>query len=88
MSEQELIKTKLKAITIMCDHCLTGDLSKSDLSEIKRRHSLVRKQVEFWEKQGNNTRIIYDLQDFGDWLFSFLGLSDFIEDIDELEEEF
>jgi hypothetical protein len=88
MDEQSIIKRKLKAIHLMCDHCVPDELSVSDINEIKERHSLVKKQVEFWEKQGNDSRIIYDLQDFGDWLFNFLGLEDIWNDLDDLDEEF
>tara|TARA_Y100000589_G_C26982269_1_gene559079 strand:+ start:28 stop:297 length:270 start_codon:yes stop_codon:yes gene_type:complete len=85
---QKLISKKLKAIHLMCDHCIPDELSVCDIEEIKNRHSLLRKQVAFWEAQGNEIRVIYDLQEFGDWLFNFLGLQDIWDNIDNLDEDF
>ena len=82
---QSLINKKLKAIHRMIEECIPDaeEVGSKDLNEIKERHELLIEQVKFWERQGNQYRVLYDLQDFGDWLFSFLELEDFLNEEDE-----
>lgn len=82
---QSLINKKLKAIHRMIEECIPDaeEVGSTDLNEIKERHELLIEQVKFWEEQDNQYRILYDLQNFGDWLFSFLELEDFLNEEDE-----
>lgn len=74
ISKDQIIVSRLKAIDLMVSNYITDDTSVSKVNEIYDRHKLVMKQVSFWEKQNNQDRIVYDLSEFGDWLFDFLGL--------------
>ena len=76
ISKNQIIFSRLKAIDLMVANYITDDTSVSKVNEIYDRHKLVMKQVSFWEKQDNQDRIVYDLSEFGDWLFDFLGLED------------
>ena len=74
ISKDQIIFSRLKAIDLMVSNYITDDTPLSKVNEIYDRHKLVMKQVSFWEKQNNQDRIVYDLSEFGDWLFDFLGL--------------
>jgi|TARA_Y100000361_G_scaffold32652_1_gene27375 hypothetical protein len=76
IDKNQIIFSRLKAIDLMVANYITDDIAVSKVNEIYDRHKLVMKQVSFWEKQNNQDRIVYDLSEFGDWLFDFLGLED------------
>lgn len=52
-----------------------------ELEEINKRHELLIDQEKFWSKQDNPKRFLYDLQEFGHWLYEYLNLKQY-EDID------
>lgn len=48
--------------------------SLAELEEINKRHELLIDQELFWSKQDNPKRFLYDLQEFGHWLYEYLDL--------------
>lgn len=76
MNYEEIIESRLRGIDLLVTNCITDEISVAQINEIFDRHKLVMKQVSFWEKQDNKYRIVYDLTEFGDWLFNFLGLEE------------
>lgn len=71
----EIIARKMEAINLMYE-TFTEDLSVSKLEEISERHGMLLQQQIFWVAQNNTKRFLYDLQEFSDWLYKFLGLND------------
>lgn len=71
----EIIARKMEAINLMYE-TFTEDLPVSKLEEISERHGMLLQQQIFWVAQNNTKRFLYDLQEFSDWLYKFLGLND------------
>jgi hypothetical protein len=71
----EIIARKMEAINLMYE-TFTEDLPVSKLEEISERHGMLLQQQMFWVTQNNTKRFLYDLQEFSDWLYKFLGLND------------
>jgi len=71
----EIIARKMEAINLMYE-TFTEDLPVSKLEEISERHGMLLQQQMFWVAQNNTKRFLYDLQEFSDWLYKFLGLND------------
>lgn len=55
--------------------------SLEQLEIINKRHELLIDQEKFWNKQDNPKRFLYDLQEYGHWLYEYLELKKY-EDID------
>lgn len=70
----EIIARKMEAINLMYE-TFTEDLPVSKLEEISERHGMLLQQQMFWVAQNNTKRFLYDLQEFSDWLYKFLGLN-------------
>lgn len=71
----EIIARKMEAINLMYE-TFTEDLPVSKLEKISERHGMLLQQQIFWVAQNNTKRFLYDLQEFSDWLYKFLGLND------------
>jgi len=80
----KLITMKMEAINLMYE-TYTEDLSVAKLEEIAGRHGLLLQQQMFWASQNNTKRFLYDLKDFSDWLYKFIGL-DLIDDADDIKD--
>ena len=80
----KLINMKLEAINLMYE-TYTEDLPVSKLEQISERHGLLLQQQMFWSSQNNTKRFLYDLKDFSDWLYKFIGL-DLIDDTDDMKD--
>lgn len=66
------IKKTMQAINLMYDN-LGDEMTIEDLENIQSRHETLIEQSIFWLSQDNKERYIYDLKDFANWLFNFLG---------------
>ena len=62
----------MQAINLMYDN-LGDEMTIEDLENIQSRHQTLIEQSIFWLAQDNKERYIYDLKDFANWLFNFLG---------------
>jgi|MEHZ01.6.fsa_nt_MEHZ011632596.1_12 hypothetical protein len=80
----KLISMKMEAINLMYE-TYTEDLPVSKLEQISERHGLLLQQQMFWASQNNTKRFLYDLKDFSDWLYKFIGL-DLIDDTDDMKD--
>jgi hypothetical protein len=82
MEEQydEIIARKMEAINLMYE-TFTEDLPVSKLEQISERHGMLLQQQMFWVANNNTKRFLYDLKEFSDWLYKFLGLHE--NDFDE-----
>lgn len=74
------IEKTMQAINLMYDN-LGDEMTIEDLENIQSRHETLIEQSIFWLAQDNKERYIYDLKDFANWLFNFLGWED--EDFDD-----
>ena len=80
------ISITIQAINIIYENLDNLKLSIDQLEEINKRHELLIDQEKFWGKQHNPKRYLYDLQDFGHWLYKFLELEKYLKlKIDEFE---
>ena len=77
------IEKTMQAINLMYDN-LGDEMTIEDLENIQSRHETLIEQSIFWLAQDNKERYIYDLKDFANWLFNFLGWED--EDFDDGED--
>lgn len=75
------ISITMQAINLMYSLLEKLKLSLAQLEEINKRHELLIDQEKFWSKQDNPKRFLYDLQEFGHWLYEYLELKQY-EDID------
>ena len=75
------ISITMQAINLMYSIMNKIKPSLAELEEINKRHELLIDQEKFWSKQDNPKRFLYDLQEFGHWLYEYLDLKQY-EDID------
>jgi len=72
---EDLIESRMEAIKIMMEN-LQDDLLIHELEHIASRHNNLIAQSKFWHKQNNKERYLYDLTDYAQWLFKYLGWQD------------
>ena len=77
------IEKTMQAINLMYDN-LGDEMTIEDLENIQSRHETLIEQSIFWLAQDNKERYIYDLKDFANWLFNFLGWEE--KDFDDGED--
>jgi hypothetical protein len=68
------ISVTMQAINLIYSQIEKLDPSIEQLDEINKRHELLIDQELFWSKQDNAKRFLYDLQEFGHWLYEYLEL--------------
>ena len=71
----DLIKSRMQAIKIMMQN-IQDDLPIHELEHIASRHNDLIAQSKFWHKQNNKQRYLYDLTDYSQCLFKYLGWQD------------
>jgi hypothetical protein len=69
------IQNTMQAINIMFQN-IGDEMMIEDLEKIQSRHETLIEQCKFWLEKNNTERYIYDLKDFANWLFDFLGWED------------
>tara|TARA_Y100000114_G_scaffold25670_1_gene21336 strand:+ start:3163 stop:3426 length:264 start_codon:yes stop_codon:yes gene_type:complete len=83
MEEQEVIdkiSVTMQAINLIYSVMNKIKPSLEQLEVINKRHELLIDQEKFWNHQNNPQRFLYDLQEFGHWLYEYLDLKQY-EDI-------
>lgn len=83
MEEQEVIdkiSVTMQAINLIYSTMNKLKPSLEQLEVINKRHELLIDQEKFWNSQDNPKRFLYDLQEFGHWLYEYLDLKRY-EDI-------
>ena len=69
---EKRIQKTMQAIDLMYEN-IGDELSIEQLEKVQFRHQLLIDQAQFWLTQDNQDRFLYDLKDFGNWLFNYLG---------------
>jgi len=70
-NEEDQIQNAMDAINLMYEN-IGDEMSVEQLETIRDRHQTLIEQSIFWLDQDNQTRYIYDLKDFANWLFKYL----------------
>ena len=70
-NEEDQIQNTMDAINLMYEN-IGDEMSVEQLEKIRDRHQTLIEQSIFWLDQDNQTRYIYDLKDFANWLFKYL----------------
>jgi small-conductance mechanosensitive channel len=70
-NEEDQIQNTMNAINLMYEN-IGDEMSVEQLETIRDRHQTLIEQSIFWLDQDNQTRYIYDLKDFANWLFKYL----------------
>jgi len=70
-NEEDQIQNTMDAINLMYEN-IGDEMSVEQLETIRDRHQTLIEQSIFWLDQDNQTRYIYDLKDFANWLFKYL----------------
>lgn len=69
---EKRIQKTIQAIDLMYEN-IGDELSVEQLEQVQFRHQLLIDQAQFWLTQDNQDRFFYDLKDFSNWLFNYLG---------------
>jgi hypothetical protein len=70
--ETEEVSSFLFKIEHLIDNCLE-DFSLYELEDVQSRHQTLIDQKSFWIEKNNYFRYIYDLNDYLNWLISYIS---------------
>ena len=66
------VDESISTIQHLIDNCL-GKMNGNDYEKIQERFETVKIQSDFWLKEDNCERFVYDLRQFATWLCDFIG---------------